>query len=243
MKETSNEKELKELILSETEEEVRIKEADEYEANLQEFTDRFVGAGVGNPWGFSAKGEVAKSAVMSMLSTKCGLYARIPITCKAEGCPYAESCTLLECDLAPFGEKCAFEVALIEQALAGYYHDFELNDNASFTDLTIVKSLVNCDIMMERAQALLSNEGMAIDQTYAGSNEKTGEDFYNKEISKALELYERHEKQKRNLLDIMLGTRKAKAQAKLQSTSSLSDILSEAMSIDIVDEQRPDEFK
>ena len=50
--------------------------------------------------------------------------------------------------------------------------------------------------MLERAQALMSQEGSAISETYAGSNEKTGEDFYNKDISKALELYERHEKQR-----------------------------------------------
>lgn len=236
-------KDIAKEMLQEAEESNAICELDELEDKLEQFNKKFVQNGVANPWGYSQTGKTAKNAAMSMLSTKCGLYARIPITCKAEGCPYADSCSLLECGLAPFGEKCAFETALIEQALAGYYRDFDLDENASFADLTIVKNIVNCDIMMERAQALISSEGMAIDQIYAGSNEKTGEDFYNKEISKALELYERHDRQKQKMLDLMLGTRKAKAQAKQQEAGTLSDILQEAMSIEIIDEQRPDEYK
>ena len=42
-----------------------------------------------NPWGYSPKGQVAKSAAMAMLSTKSGLYARIPITFKGHGFPYS----------------------------------------------------------------------------------------------------------------------------------------------------------
>ena len=32
---------------------------------------------------------------MTMLSTKTGMYARIPLVCKANSCPYAEKCQLL----------------------------------------------------------------------------------------------------------------------------------------------------
>ena len=149
-----------------------------------------------NPWGYSPKGKVAKSAAMAMLSTKSGLYARIPITCKGAGCPYSETCELLKAGLEPYGEKCAIETELIDRAFEGYKYDFGLDDNANYTDLNIIKNIITCDVMLERAQALMSQEGSAISETYAGSNEKTGEDFYNKDISKALELYERHEKQR-----------------------------------------------
>lgn len=217
---------------------------EESEAELQENLNRFNSmlSDTTNPWGYSTKGKAAKSAAMSMLSTKNGLYARIPITCKAEMCPYANTCSLLEFDIAPYGEKCPNETSLIEQALEGYRNDFSLDENASFTDLTIVKNIVNCDIMMERAQALLANEGQAIDQVYAGSNEKSGEDFYNKEISKALDLYERHEKQRSRLLDMMLATRKAKAQAKQDTGNNLSEILAQAMETDFIIEDKPDDI-
>ncbi|MEG1494701.1 MAG: hypothetical protein RR406_00155 [Bacilli bacterium] len=61
---------------------------------------------ISNVWGHSPLGLEAKSAAMSMLSTKTGLYARVPITCKANGCPYEDSCALLPYGLAPLGEKC-----------------------------------------------------------------------------------------------------------------------------------------
>ena len=37
-----------------------------------------------NTWGYSNVGIEAKRAAMSMLATKTGMYARIPLMCKAE---------------------------------------------------------------------------------------------------------------------------------------------------------------
>lgn len=196
-----------------------------------------------NPWGYSSTGLEAKNAVMAMLSTKTGLYARIPITCKAENCPYKSSCMLLKYDMAPQGEKCAFETALIEQNLEGYKRDFDLSPEASFTDFTIVKELVNADIMMERAQALLAEEGIAIEEVYTGTNERSGEDFFRKEVSKALDIYERHSKMRDRLLENMMATRKAKSRLKDNNTHSVYDLIKESIDRDFVVEEVPDEFK
>ena len=86
-----------------------------------------------NTWGYSNVGIEAKRAAMSMLATKTGMYARIPLMCKAESCPYSESCSLLPYNLAPIGEPCPIETAQIEIRYAGYEKDFNL-DSASFTD-------------------------------------------------------------------------------------------------------------
>lgn len=80
-----------------------------------------------NMWGHSSLGLEAKKAAMSMLSTKNGMYARIPLLCKANGCPYADSCMLLKYDLAPLGEPCPKETAEIELRYSAYDTDFELD--------------------------------------------------------------------------------------------------------------------
>ena len=49
---------------------------------------------IANLWGHSAVGVQAKQAAMTMLSTKSGLYAKVPITCKTDTCPYASTCAL-----------------------------------------------------------------------------------------------------------------------------------------------------
>lgn len=224
-------------LIEAEEAQLALAEAEELEHKLALFKEAQA-----NPWGYSPKGQVAKSAAMSMLSTKTGLYARIPITCKGFGCPYSETCELLKAGLEPVGEKCAIETELIDRAFEGYKYDFGLDENASYTDLNIIKNIISCDVMIERAQALMAQEGSAISETYAGSNEKTGEDFYNKDISKALELYERHEKQRSRLYDMMLGTRKSKAQAKKADENSVSDMMMAALAMEIEYEERPDDI-
>lgn len=196
-----------------------------------------------NPWGYSSLGLEAKSAAMAMLSTKTGLYARIPIMCKAESCPYKGSCMLLKYDMAPEGEKCAFETALIEKNLEGYKADFNLTPESSFTDFTIVKELINADIMMERAQTLIAEEGIAIEEVYTGSNERSGIDFFRKEISKALEIYERHSKMRDRLLDNMMATRKAKSRVKSNTEKSVYDLIKESIETDFIVEEIPEQFK
>ena len=81
-------------------------------------------ARVDNPWGYSAGALESKKAAMTMLSTKTGLYSRIPIVCKGCNCPYGETCGLLEYGLDTVGERCVLETTMIEQKLANYTEEF-----------------------------------------------------------------------------------------------------------------------
>lgn len=206
-----------------------IKKREDFEANIS------------NIWGHSSLGMEATKAAMTMLSTKTGLYAKIPITCKAETCPYASSCNLLPYGLAPFGEKCAMEIAMIQTRYLGYMEDYDL-DSSSFTDNTIVGEIVNLDIMLERAKALMSSEQVPITQVIAGMTE-SGEQYTRPEVSKAYEIYERTLNKKEKLLESLLGTRKSRKGTQEQA-SSIQDILSEALeTTDFVVEEKPDYIK
>ena len=196
---------------------------------------------IANIWGHSAIGTQAKQAAMTMLSTKSGLYAKIPITCKTDACPYAQSCALLPYGLAPLGEKCPWETAMIETRYAKYVEDYNL-DESSFTDKTLISELVNIDIMLERTKALMSAEQVPITEVVAGMTE-SGEEFTRPEISKAYELYERNLNRKDKILESMLGTRRSR-KGQSEETASFSDLLADAINgTDFIIEERPDNLK
>ena len=193
---------------------------------------------IANLWGHSAVGVQAKQAAMTMLSTKSGLYAKVPITCKTDTCPYASTCALLPYGLAPLGEKCPWETAMIETRYAQYVEDYNL-DESSFTDKTLISELVNIDIMLERTKALMSAEQVPITEVVAGMTE-SGEEYTRPEISKAYELYERNLNRKDKILESMLGTRKSR-KGQAEETTSFSDLLSDAINgTDFIIEERPD---
>jgi hypothetical protein len=194
-----------------------------------------------NMWGHSALGLEAKKAAMAMLSTKTGLYAKVPITCKADTCPYSNTCALLPYGLAPFGEKCPWETALIESRYAGYMADYDL-DSASFTDSTIVSELINIDVMLERTKALISEEQTPITEVVAGMTE-SGEQFTRPEVSKAYEIYERNLNRKERLLESLLGTRKSR-KGQQEQDSSIQDILASALeTTEFIIEEKPDNIE
>lgn len=181
-----------------------------------------------NVWGHSELGVEAKKAAMSMLSTKNGMYARIPLICKANRCPYADSCRLLKYDLAPLGEPCPKETAEIELRYAAYQKDYDL-DNSSFTDKNLVSDLINYDIMLDRLRALLAKEEVLTVDVVSGISEQ-GEEYTHPEVSKTWEAYERVEKKRNNIYDLMLATRKSNKKDGGDGDKSITQILSEIMS-------------
>lgn len=192
-------------------------------------------------WGYSTFGLEAKKAAMTMLSTKTGMYARIPIVCKADECPYSESCQLLEHNLAPEGEYCPVETTQIEYRFQGYAEDFGLDD-ASFTDKCLVSEIINCDIMMERCIALMAKEGDPVIDVVAGISEYDGSEILQPQVSKYWEAYERAGKKRNEAYNLMMATRKDN-KGEEESDKSISQLLSEAISgNEFVVESKPKEL-
>ena len=202
---------------------------EDFEKNLQ------------NMWGYSNVGLEAKKAAMTMLSTKTGMYARIPLTCKSDNCPYSETCSLLPYNLAPLGEPCPIETAQIDIRLAGYNKDFNLDD-ASFTDKNLVVSLINADIMVERCKALLNKEGVLVEEVFAGISEQ-GDVYTRPEVSKKWEALERAEKKRDNIYELMQATRKNR-KTETEDKNSLSDLFDSVLSgqTNFIVEQPPEAF-
>lgn len=179
-----------------------------------------------NLWGYSSLGLEAKKAAMSMISTKHGLYANVPIVCKERDCPYHENCKLFEYGLAPVGEPCPVEVAQIEMRYLKYSEDFNL-ESGTFTDTIIVNEIIETDIMMERCKKLIEYELVPIQETTIGVSAE-GEVITAPQVSKTIELSERLSKKRIGLLNMMKATRKDKNDDN-NTGESLATILAQAL--------------
>lgn len=197
--------------------ELAVKKREQFEASL---------ANNANIWGYSALGLESKKAAMTMLSTKHGLYASVPIVCKGFDCPYKRSCRLLEADLAPIAEPCPIEVAQIENRYLAYSQDFDL-ENASFTDSVIVNEIIEADIMLERCKKLISEEMLPIQDVVVSVSED-GTPITAPQVSKTIELNERLSRKRANLFNLMKATRKDKKE-ETEQAQSLTDILAQAL--------------
>ena len=177
-----------------------------------------------NIWGYSKKGLEAKQAAMTMLSTKTGMYAKIPLICKGDNCPYADTCRLLPYDLISEGEYCPVETAEIEMRACNYARDVDI-DMSSFTDRTLLNEIIGYDIMLERCRALMAKEGTPVIEVVAGIADN-GEEIKQPTVSKAWEAYERIVKKRNEAYQLMMMTRKDNKDKVETGQNSISEILS-----------------
>lgn len=161
-----------------------------------------------NDWGYSSLALESKKAAMTMLSTKTGMYARVPLICKAEDCPYASTCYLLKDGLAIKGEYCFIETSQIEMRFQGYAEDFDL-DTSSFTDKCLIGELINLDIIIERCKGLMSQDESPVVDTVITVTE-AGNEITAPQISQSYQAYEKALKRKQEILNLMNATRKDK---------------------------------
>ena len=221
------------LLIDDTEEEIARKNREEFEKALSA-----ANGNTPNVWQYSSKGLEAKQAAMTMLSTKTGMYARIPLVCKGDNCPYSGQCQLLPYDMAPEGEYCPMETAQIELRSNAYAQEFDL-DSMSFTDKALLNEIIGFDIMLERCRAHMAKEGTPVIEITAGIAEN-GEEIRQPTVSKAWEAYEKISKKRDADYQLMLMTRKDKNKnGEKNDESPVTELINKIDTIDIsVDEKK-----
>lgn len=155
--------------------------------------------------------EIAKR----LRNTKHGMYASVPIICKAEGCPYADSCELQQMQLAPYGEKCPMEIAAIEDLFARYCDDMNINaeDPRQQVDAILVKEVVDIDISMLRCDKKMAVSADFIIEQIVGMTDE-GEAMSRQELHPLTEYKEKLRAQKYKTLNLLNSTRKDKEGSK-----------------------------
>ncbi len=155
------------------------------------------------------KGREAISVSVAMARTKHGLYAQVPVVCKGDKCPYNKTCTPMAYGITPEGEPCAMEIAMIAELTNRYAAELGLDTN-KIANLTLIKDVVDAEIMIMRCQALIANDGNII-QNVAVSVTPKGQTVYRPEPHVALAIMDRARTQKQNALRLLNSTPKDKA--------------------------------
>ena len=198
-----------------------------------------------NRWGYSPAGWMSKKLISKHLnSMKSGLYSVFPIPCKGQGCPYRQSCLAAQNIMEPpLGEPCVIEVAKIEQLIVGYANDFDIN-SSSATDRVLIQELIQIDLLMDRCQCLMSQEGDVLQEVTMGTTED-GEVYTQPVVSRYLDAWDRLSRRRQSLLDEMLGTRKSRKDLKKDPINE-ADVITQMMNHDknlLEVEERPEKYR
>ncbi len=195
-------------------------------------------------WNMSPLGMRALQAAANMGKNPYSLYSSIPIVCRGEECPYAEVCGLYAAgiDITELnGQRCPLEIQQVIKMYNGYIQELDVDPNA-IVDLTLIKELVDMDVMINRAELKMAQEGDFIQEVPVGLNNK-GDVITKPDISMAAEFKEKMMKRRHEILQLLNSTRKDKAGSKLTIVQDPSmyaaSLLEKAIKADyeVIDEQ------
>lgn len=185
-------------------------------------------------WTKNPQAVAAIKRAAQLRQTKHGLYAAVPIICKAEGCPYAHSCVLVEEGIAPYGEKCPVEIAAIEDLFQRYCDHFQIepekNDPRDTVDIMMIKDLIDADIALLRCDNKLAWDADYIIHNTVGVTEE-GEAITKQELHPLTEYRDKLIARKHKTLQLLNSTRKDKEGTKIQVTVDPSERAAEMLKV------------
>ena len=198
-----------------------------------------------NEWYSNPEANQALMVAKRLRKTKNGMYAAVPIICRGSGCPYAESCELMQLGIAPEREKCPLEIAAIEDLFGRYCLDLEIDpsDEAQQVDAIMVKELVDIDISMLRCDKKMAISADFIIDNVVGATED-GEALVRKELHPLTEYKEKLRTQKYKTLNLLNSTRKDKHGDTVNITMTSSERAAQLISVQdavIVNESSEDD--
>jgi hypothetical protein len=162
-------------------------------------------------WNVSPRGRKALDRAVQLRTHQQAFYSAIPIVCKAEECPYAETCQLLDEDLVTVGDKCPLEIAAVEQLFQAYVDELHVDN---IIDLSLVKELVDLDIGILRCENKLAIDADIIQEINFAITQR-GQLITQPAIHKAAEYKDKLLNRRHSILQLLHSTRKDKEGSKL----------------------------
>ncbi|MEW6770032.1 MAG: hypothetical protein AB1330_01380 [Bacillota bacterium] len=163
-------------------------------------------------WGLSETALNALQRAEQIQAARHGLYASIPIICKLDRCPYAQTCRLIDEGLAPAGERCPLEIAAMQRLFQAYMEELEVEDDAA-VDIMLIRELVSIDIAILRCENKLAVDADFLQEVAVAVTPK-GHIITKPEIHKAAEYKDKLLEKRHRVLQLLNSTRKDKAGSK-----------------------------
>lgn len=165
--------------------------------------------------------------------TRTSMFSSIPMNCEAEKCIFADTCPLLKEKLAPRGNPCPLEMAIVAQFTTEYMEQLDVHPD-NLVEVSMVRDLVDQEVQYMRKTKLLAKEHF-IQENVIGVDQD-GQPILKKELHLAVDLEDRLHKRRKDLRNQLLATREAKAkigQSQIDSAQAISDIIDKVQSIEI----------
>lgn len=166
-------------------------------------------------WKLSPQGMKSLGHFHKQHQSKHGLYSAVPMICHGAQCPYSHACAAQEYGEAPVGERCTREIVMILQRLEVYCDALKI-DETSIIELSLLKDLIDAEIMILRADSLISREGAIVEDITVGITPK-GMEITQPAITKAVDLKERWMGIRHKVLNQLNSTPKDKAKEGVSS--------------------------
>lgn len=162
------------------------------------------------PWlKLSEKAKQGLQISQKVQKTKHGLFANIPIICKADQCPYKETCAAYVADMAPEGEPCVVEIALLLKLYDDYTKELKI-DTSQIINLGLVKALIDAEITINRCNAILARDADILQDTPIGMTPQ-GRVVTKVDAHPALAIRDKAYAQRNNAYSLLNSTPKDKA--------------------------------
>lgn len=199
----------KDELIDEDEFEWDDEESEEDESQALAVVTEVDGIQLPTAWGLAATNIDEVQKHRQSFNLKHGMFANVPMVCKAADCPMHKVCTV---PLAkrPIGQRCPIEIAAIIDRYDKYCNELGIGPEEYF-DQSQVKDLVDIEVKLLRTNGHLAISGNFIEQVVSGID-SDGNAHYRPELHKATDYEERLLNRKRAILADLNATRKSKKQ-------------------------------
>lgn len=164
--------------------------------------------------------------------TRTSMFSSIPMTCEASKCVFAETCPLMKENLAPRGNPCPLEMAIVSQFTSEYMDQLDVHPD-NLIEVSMVRDLVDQEVQYMRKTKLLAKEHF-IQENVIGVDQD-GQPILKKELHLAVELEDKLHKRRKDLRNQLLATREAKAKigiSQIDSAQAISNIVNKVKEIE-----------